>query len=94
MVQKSHGTRHKTRNKLRQKAGERPAITKFLQKFKMGQKVVIVLEASSQKGMPHSRFKGTTGIVVGARGKSFVVEIRDGGKKKTVISRPEHLARA
>ena len=91
MVKKSRGPRRDTRRKLKQKPGTRPAITKFLRTFKTGQKVVLYPEPSSQKGMPHLRYKGRVGVVTGKRGKSYTVEFKDGGKKKTIISRPEHL---
>ncbi|MEM5794476.1 MAG: 50S ribosomal protein L21e [Candidatus Aenigmatarchaeota archaeon] len=91
MVKKSRGIRAKTREKLRQKPGYRPAITKFLQEFKEGQKVAILQEPSSHSGMPHPRFKGRIGKVIGKRGKSYIVEITDGNKVKKIISRPEHL---
>jgi len=91
MVQKSRGPRSGTRKRLRQKPSRRPAITRFLQKFKKGQKVVIYPEPSSQKGMPFIRYKGRVGTVAGIRGKSYLVEIVDGKKKKTLISKPEHL---
>jgi large subunit ribosomal protein L21e len=90
MVKKSHGQRVRTRKKLRQKI-RRSGITKFLREFKEGQRVVIVQEPSSHKGMPHARFKGKSGRVIGVRGKSYIVEILDGNKVKKVISRPEHL---
>jgi len=91
MVRKSRGFRQSTRKKLRQKPSYRPAITKFLQEFKEGQGVVIALEPSSHKGMPHPRFKGKVGKIVGKRGNSYIVELFDGGSSKKVISRPEHL---
>lgn len=91
MVKKSRGLRAKTRKKLRQKAGYRPAITKFLEEFKIGQRVVIVHEPSSHKGMPFPRFKGDVGKIMGKTGKSYLVEVKDGKKIKQIISRPEHL---
>ena len=94
MGKRSRGFRVKTRDKLRQKPGYRPPITKFLQEFKMGQKVIIALEPSSHKGQPHSRYKGKVGVIGGMIGKSYVVELRDGSVKKKVISRPEHLKAA
>ncbi|MEM5879008.1 MAG: 50S ribosomal protein L21e [Candidatus Aenigmatarchaeota archaeon] len=90
-MKKSRGFRTKTRQALRQKPGYRPVITKFLQEFNIGQKVVIEQEPSSQKGMPHSRYKGRVGEIIGKRGKSYIVEITDGNKVKRLISRPEHL---
>ena len=90
MTRESSGFRSGTRKKLRQKL-VRPSITKFLQEFKIGQRVVIVLEPSSQKGMPFPRFKGKMGNIIEKRGKSYVVEIMDGNKAKKLVSRPEHL---
>jgi len=91
MVKKSRGFRAKTRFKIKQKVAYRPPITKFLQEFKKNQAVVILQEPSSQKGMPHPRFKGTVGKIIGRRGKSYIVEIVDGNKVKKLISAPEHL---
>lgn len=91
MVQKHVGFRAKTREKLRQKPAYRPSVTKFLQEFKEGQNVMISLETSSHKGMPFPRFKGKVGKVIGKRGKSYIVEIKEGNKIKQIISRPEHL---
>jgi large subunit ribosomal protein L21e len=91
MAKRSKGFRKKTRGKLRQKSGYRPPITRFLEEFTVGQRVVIFHEPSSQKGMPFPRFKGIAGKVIGKRGKSYLVEIKDGKKIKQVISRPEHL---
>jgi len=89
MVKKSRGFRQGTRKKLEQKA--RPAITKFLKEFSIGDKVVIYPEPSSHRGMPFPRFKGKVGKVVEKRGRSYLVEFYDGKKKKHVIARPEHL---
>lgn len=90
MVKKSRGFRSRTRKKLRQKI-KRPAITKFLQEFKKNQRVIILQEPFSHKGMPHARFKGKTGKVVSIRGKSYIIKVTDRGKIKKIISRPEHL---
>jgi large subunit ribosomal protein L21e len=91
MTRKSHGFRSGTRKKLTQKPAYRPAITKFLQEFRKNQRVVIALEPSSQKGMPHPRFKGKIGKIIDKRGKSYIVEILDGNKVKKLTARPEHL---
>lgn len=91
MVKKSRGFRSGTRRKLRQRPSVRPAITKYLQEFKKDQRVVISPEPSSHKGMPFPRFRGKVGKIIGKRGKSYIVEIKVGKKKKLIISRPEHL---
>ncbi|TDA26755.1 MAG: 50S ribosomal protein L21e, partial [Archaeoglobi archaeon] len=40
---------------------------------------------------PHPRYQGRSGIVVGKRGRAYLVQIKDGSIVKTLISRPEHL---
>jgi len=89
MARKSRGFRTKTRRKLRQKV--RPSITKFLQEFRKGQKVIILPEPSSHLGMPHPRFKGKSGKIIEKIGRSYLIEILDGNKVKKIIARPEHL---
>jgi len=91
MVQKSKGRRKRTRNLLRVKARERLPITRYIQEFKIGGKVVIKPNPSSHKGMPFKRFFGRTGTVINKRGKSYIIRIKDGKKEKNIISRPEHL---
>jgi large subunit ribosomal protein L21e len=91
VTRKSRGFRAKTRFKLRQKVAYRPPITKFLKEFEKNQAVVIVQEPASQRGMPHPRFKGKSGIIIEKRGKSYIVQILDGNKAKKLIARPEHL---
>ncbi|MBA7624536.1 hypothetical protein ES703_31945 [subsurface metagenome] len=54
-------------------------------------KVTIILDPSVVKGQPHPRYHGRVGVVKERRGRAYVVEIRDGGSIKKVISRPEHL---
>jgi large subunit ribosomal protein L21e len=91
MVKKSQGFRVKTRKKLARKARYRPLITKFIQKFNTGEKVIIEQEPTSFKGMPFSRFKGMVGEIIEKRGRAYVVKVKVGKKIKKVISRPEHL---
>jgi len=91
MVQKSKGRRKRTRNLLRVRARERLPITRYIQEFKVGSKVVIKPSPSSHKGMPFKRFFGRTGTVINKKGKSYIIKIKDGKKEKDIISRPEHL---
>jgi large subunit ribosomal protein L21e len=91
MAKRSRGFRSGTRKKLRQLPRYKPPITKFLQEFGIGQRVVIDIEASSQKGIPHPRYEGRIGEIVGKRGRSFIVKIKNGGTIKKIIARPEHL---
>ena len=40
---------------------------------------------------PHPRYAGRVGRVLAKRGRAYVVEFYDGGKKKKVITSPVHL---
>jgi large subunit ribosomal protein L21e len=53
--------------------------------------VHVIIDPSVHKGMPHPRFQGKTGEVVGTRGRAFVLKVNDGNASKTVITLPEHL---
>lgn len=87
------GTRRKTRAALRKSVRERgiKPLSYLLMKYSPGERVVIDIDPSIHNGMPFRRFQGKVGIVKETRGRAYVVEIRDGDKKKLIISRPEHL---
>ncbi len=91
MAQKSKGMRRKTRRKLSKKSGHVGTISRHLQDFEEGQQVVIKVDPSIHKGMPHPRFHGRTGVVQEKRGQSFVVTVKDGGKEKEFTIHPAHL---
>jgi large subunit ribosomal protein L21e len=94
MIMAHHnGPRKKTRYKFKKELRRRglPPVTSVIQKFEVGQNVHIVCEPSIQKGMPHRRFHGKTGKVVGQRGRAWVLAISDGNAEKIVIARPQHL---
>ncbi|MCD6547097.1 MAG: 50S ribosomal protein L21e [Nanoarchaeota archaeon] len=93
MVVRSHGFRIGTRRKLRKKIREKGKISirKALQKFEIGDKVVIDVEPAYHKAMPYKRFFGKHGVVIEQRGKSYVVEVKDGRKTKQIICAPIHL---
>ncbi len=89
MVVKSHGARKRTRGKFR--GPKKLTVNAYLKEFSAGQKVGLVVNSSSQKGMPFRRFHGLTGTILEKRGRGFVVEVFDGNKKKIITARPEHL---
>ena len=92
-MKRSKGTRQGTRKIFRKKPSERGLIpiNKALKEFEEGEKVKIKIEPSVHKGQPHRRFQGKIGVIEGKLGSAFVVEVKDGGKKKKVITRSEHL---
>lgn len=93
VTKRSKGYRSKSRGKLTKHVRERglSPVSRVIQEFGPGVKVTIILDPSVVKGQPHPRYHGRVGVVKERRGRAYVVEIRDGGSIKKVISRPEHL---
>lgn len=91
MVKKSKGSRSRTRSLLRKSKKEKKTLTKYLQEFNIGSRVVIKPEPASHKGLPYKRFIGKSGLVTNKKGNSYIIKIKDGNKEKEVITRPEHL---
>jgi len=95
---RSHGERKRTRKKLSKPKRARglSPISKAIQQFEPGESVHIRIDPSVHKGMPHQRFHGMTGKVIGERGRAFIVEISDGKRKrkkvKELFIRAEHLS--
>ena len=83
------GTRKKLSNAPRERGTSPPQ--RAVQQFEEGQKVHLKIDPSVPKGQYHPRFNGLTGEVVGQQGAAFKVQIRDGGKQKTLIAAPAHL---
>ena len=67
------------------------SFTKYFQEFSEGDSVAIVRDLTVQSpGFP-SRMQGRTGVVLGKRGRAYVVSINDFSRKKTYIVEPVHL---
>lgn len=90
---KSKGYRAKTRSILRRKPRERgkTGLSKILYDYKPGEKVVVKIDPSVHKGMPHRRYHGKIGVITDKRGRSYVIDVTQGKAVKEIIVRPEHL---
>lgn len=93
MGKKSKGYRAKTRSLLRRKPRERgkTGLSKILHEYKLGDKVVIKIDPSAHKGMPHRRYHGRHGIITDKRGRAYVLKVSQGDATKEIIACPEHL---
>ncbi len=91
MARRSKGFRSKTRRLLKKGARSRTKITESLKEINTNDRVLIKIDAGIHKGMPHPRYYGVNGIILGQRGESYLIKIKDKNKEKTLISRPEHL---
>ncbi|MCE4607081.1 MAG: 50S ribosomal protein L21e [Desulfurococcales archaeon] len=94
MVKAPRGFRHRTRKlfkkHVRDKGGV-PPISLLLHDYNVGDKVHIIINSAIHKGMPHRRYHGKTAVIVGKRGKAYLVSVTLGNKKKLLVIRPEHL---
>jgi large subunit ribosomal protein L21e len=90
---KARGYRRKTRSLLRRRVRERgkTGLSKMLREYKSGDRVVVKLDPSIHKGMPHRRFHGRIGVIENKRGQAYVVNVTQGKAVKEIIVRPEHL---
>ena len=93
MGRKAKGYRRKTRSLLRKKPRERgkTGLSKVLHEYEPDEKVVVKLDPSFHKGMPHRRYHGRIGVIVNKRGRSYVVNVSQGKAVKEIIVRPEHI---
>lgn len=89
------GFRRKTRYKLQKtyKTRGKISIRHFFQKFTVGDSVHLVAEPAYQQGMYNPRFYGRVGVVSGMQGDCYLIDIKEGGKEKTLIVHPVHLKR-
>lgn len=93
MVKKSKGFNFRTRKIFSKHPRKRglPSLSRTLANYEVNSKVNIVIEPSVQKGRPHRRFHGKTGVVLEKRGQAYLIQVSDGKSFKKIIARPEHL---
>lgn len=92
-MRKSKGFRAGTRRLLKKQPREKGKLrlSKLLQEYESGSSVVIKIDSSVQRGMPHRRYHGKVGTILSRRGRSYVVSVTQGDALKEIIVRPEHL---
>jgi len=83
------GTRAIMRKGIREKGMRPPAY--LLQEYKVGDKVLVKINSTYHKGMPHRRYHGKVGTVIAPRGRAYVLRVRSMEKLKDIIVRPEHI---
>ncbi|MFP4523344.1 MAG: 50S ribosomal protein L21e [Candidatus Nanoarchaeia archaeon] len=96
MVDRVGGFRRNTRYKMRKNVRSRGKVSlrRFLQTFKVGDRVRLAAEPAYQKGMYFPRFYGKIGTVTKKVGTCYEVAITDFTKKKIVVVHPVHLTKA
>jgi large subunit ribosomal protein L21e len=69
----------------------KPKLTKFLHEYATGDSVIIKIDSSQQKALPHRRFHGKIGKVIDKRGRGYIVKVAQGDSTRELIVRTEHL---
>ena len=86
---RSYGFRHKSRSVMTRK---RPRTVSFvLQKYAVGDQVLIRIEPSAHKGLPHRRYHGKVGRVIEVGRRMMILHVKLGNKTKTLITRYDHV---
>jgi large subunit ribosomal protein L21e len=67
-------------------------LSKVLTEYSPGDRVVVKIDPSVHKGMPHRRFHGKVGVIGDRKGRAYVVSVTQGKAVKELIVKPEHLA--
>ncbi len=90
---KSKGYRAKTRTLMKKNPRERgkTTLSKLLYEYKPGEKVVVKIDSSVHKGMPHRRYQGKIAVITNKRGRAYALKVKQGKAVKDIIVRPEHL---
>ncbi|MCA9495995.1 MAG: 50S ribosomal protein L21e [Nanoarchaeota archaeon] len=90
------GNRRKSRYKMKKSVSEKGKlhISRFMQKFEEGDKVLLKAYPSYQKGLFCLRFHGKVGEIKSKQGECYNVSIMDGNKAKVCVVHPVHMLRA
>lgn len=93
MPKRSRGLRSKGRPKFTKHPRERglTSVARSTQELPPGSKVTFIINPAIHKGQPHHRYQGRVGVIYERRGRAYVVEFKDGGKRKKIITGPEHI---
>lgn len=89
----SRGFRRKSRGYLLKPKGSRsgPSPDIYLREYGVGERVIIAINPSVQKGSAHRRYHGKVGEVVEKRGRAYIVAVKLGGKEKKLSLLPDHI---
>ena len=88
---KSHGSRRRTRSLL--KSSKKRGLSSLLVEYSPNDKVVVKIDPTQVKGMPHRRFNGLVGTVSEVGRRAVTVDVNVGDKVKKLVARKEHVVR-
>jgi large subunit ribosomal protein L21e len=86
---RSHGFMHKSRSVMTKDTIR--GVSFLLREYVVGDKVLVIIDPSQHKALPHRRYHGKVGTVkeVGRRTVKLIVKLGD--RPKTLITRLDHI---
>lgn len=86
---RSHGFMHKSRSVMTKDKVR--GVSFLLREYSVGDKVLVIIDPSQHKALPHRRYHGKVGTIdeVGRRTVKLAVNL--GNKSKTLITRLDHI---
>ncbi len=66
-------------------------LSRLMHEYNPGDKVVIKIDSSVHRGLPHHRYQGKVGVILAKRGRAYEVSVTQGDAVKELIVKPEHL---
>lgn len=86
----TEGYRKKMR-KIFSKRRARKGLSQYMVDYDIGERVHININPINVTTAPHKRYQGMTGVIVGKRGKAYIIEVKLGSKIKKIITTKEHI---
>ncbi|MGD0330253.1 MAG: 50S ribosomal protein L21 [Nitrososphaeria archaeon] len=88
---RSHGYRRRTRSLFTKDLTSEQGLSYIMREYNVNDKVIIKINPSIVKGMPHRRYHGKVGVVEKVMRRSLLIDVKVGDKTKKVIARLEHV---
>ncbi|MEW6528615.1 MAG: 50S ribosomal protein L21e [Candidatus Micrarchaeota archaeon] len=88
MVKRSKGFFSKRTKSTKMK--KKITVNEFVKPFTNGETVILKI-TSYFKGIPHPRYNGRCGEIIGKQGSSYLIKITDGQAKKVLAVNPAHI---
>jgi large subunit ribosomal protein L21e len=85
----SHGFMHKSRSVMTKDKVR--GVSFLLRNYNVGDKVLVIIDPSQHKALPHRRYHGKVGTVKTVGRRTVKLAVNLGKKSKTLITRLDHI---
>jgi len=86
---RSHGFMHKSRSVMTK--DYRRGVSFLLREYAIGDKVLVIIDPSQHKALPHRRYHGKVGTITEVGRRTVKLAVNLGKKTKTLITRADHI---